>query len=81
MNNDQLDRLKLIQNLFRDNGTRHYGEGVNQTQHAVQSYMLAKQAGANLELRLAAFMHDIGHLLEPVRNGSSIITSDNEFLT
>lgn len=65
MNKDPLDRLTLIQNLFSANGTRYYGEGVTQTQHAVQSYVLAKQSGANLELRLAAFMHDIGHLLEP----------------
>lgn len=65
MNKDPLNRLTLIQNLFSANGTRYYGEGVTQTQHAVQSYMLAKQSGANLELRLAAFMHDIGHLLEP----------------
>lgn len=65
MNKEPLDRLTLIQNLFSTNGTRYYGEGVTQTQHAVQSYMLAKHSGANLELRLAAFMHDIGHLLEP----------------
>lgn len=65
MNNNIPDRLTLIQDLFNANGSRHYGEGVTQTQHAVQSYFLAKQAGANLELRLAAFMHDIGHLLEP----------------
>lgn len=65
MNNEKFDRLKAVQSLFNANGTRYYGEGVTQTQHAVQSYLLAKQAGANLELRLAAFMHDIGHLLEP----------------
>jgi putative nucleotidyltransferase with HDIG domain len=65
MKNDNLDRVKIVQDLFNANGSQHYGEGVTQTQHAVQSYLLAKQAGANLELRLAAFVHDIGHLLEP----------------
>ena len=70
MNNEKFDRLKAVQNLFSEHGSRHYGEGVTQTQHAVQSYMLAKQAGADLELRLAAFMHDIGHLLEPEDEGS-----------
>ncbi|WP_439576883.1 HD domain-containing protein, partial [Elioraea sp.] len=44
-------------------GAAHYGEGVSQRAHALQSAWLAEQAGAPAVLIAAALMHDIGHLL------------------
>lgn len=53
-----------IERLFAAKGGRMYtGEPVTQLQHAVQSALLAEQAGAAAELVVAAFLHDLGHLL------------------
>ncbi|MEY3673226.1 MAG: hypothetical protein RI904_2883, partial [Pseudomonadota bacterium] len=41
------------------------GEGINQLEHALQCGQLAEQAGASAALITAAFLHDIGHLLNP----------------
>lgn len=40
----------------------YFGENITQTQHAFQSAVLAKNANADDETILAAFLHDIGHL-------------------
>ena len=57
-------KLADIEKLFRDNGNIEYsGEGVSQLEHALQSAQLAEQAGAAPELVTAAFLHDLGHLL------------------
>jgi len=58
--------LKLgdIEKLFRDHGGIEYsGEGVTQLEHALQAAQLAEQAGAADTLVTAAFLHDLGHLL------------------
>jgi len=53
-----------IVGLYRAKGDREYeGEGVSQLEHALQSAHLAERAGAAPELVCAAFLHDIGHLL------------------
>lgn len=50
--------------LFQSRGGLQYtGEAVTQLQHAWQSLQLARQAGAAPALSLAAFFHDVGHLL------------------
>jgi phosphonate degradation associated HDIG domain protein len=50
--------------LLEDKGGRAYeGEGVSQLEHALQSAHFAEQAGAPPELVCAAFLHDLGHLL------------------
>lgn len=61
-------RTERVRRLYAARGSRHYGEGVSQTQHAVQTYQLARNAGAELELRIAAFLHDLGHLLVPEKH-------------
>jgi phosphonate degradation associated HDIG domain protein len=64
--------LKLgdIEKLFRDHGHIAYsGEGVTQLEHALQSAHLAERDDAPMELVTAAFLHDLGHLLN--RQGSS----------
>jgi phosphonate degradation associated HDIG domain protein len=49
---------------FRDRGHIAYdGEGVSQLVHGWQSGRLARLAGATVELQLAAWLHDVGHLL------------------
>jgi phosphonate degradation associated HDIG domain protein len=57
-------KLDDIDRLFRDHGGIEYsGEGVTQLEHALQAAQLAEQAGAAPELVTAAFLHDLGHLL------------------
>jgi 2-amino-1-hydroxyethylphosphonate dioxygenase (glycine-forming) len=53
-----------IEKLFETKGKENYfGEEVSQYEHACQTAMLAKNAGATIELQRAAFLHDIGHIL------------------
>ena len=57
-------RIPDIERLFRDNGHIEYsGERVTQLEHALQSAHLAEQAEAPIELVTAAFLHDLGHML------------------
>lgn len=51
--------------LFAARGEQHYDESVTQAEHAVQAAELARAAGADEALVVAALLHDIGHLLEP----------------
>lgn len=57
-------KLADVEKLFRDHGHIAYsGEGVSQLEHALQSAQLAEEAEAPIELVTAAFLHDLGHLL------------------
>lgn len=56
--------LEQLHALYAAKGDRMYdGEPVTQIEHALQSAQLAEQAGAGEALVLAAFLHDVGHLL------------------
>jgi phosphonate degradation associated HDIG domain protein len=56
--------LADIRELFETYGALAYsGEPVTQLEHALQSGALAEQDGASEELTAAAFLHDLGHLL------------------
>jgi phosphonate degradation associated HDIG domain protein len=56
--------LPDIRHLFDTYGAMAYsGEPVTQLQHALQSAALAEEAGADESLVGAAFLHDLGHLL------------------
>jgi phosphonate degradation associated HDIG domain protein len=58
--------LKLgdIEKLFRDHGHIAYsGEGVSQLEHALQTAQRAESEKADDALVTAAFLHDLGHLL------------------
>lgn len=56
--------VKDIRSLFEQYGNLAYsGEPVTQLEHALQSGLLAEEAGAGEELVAAAFLHDLGHLL------------------
>ena len=57
-------KLDDIEKLFRDHGGIEYsGEGVTQLEHALQAAQLAEKGGAAATLVTAAFLHDLGHLL------------------
>jgi phosphonate degradation associated HDIG domain protein len=56
--------LADIEQLFAQLGDRAYaGEPVTQLEHALQSGLLAEEAGASEALVTAAFLHDVGHLI------------------
>lgn len=58
--------MDTIATLFANSGhDAYFGEPVTQLEHALQSAQLAQQAGADRETVIAAFLHDIGHLLPP----------------
>jgi phosphonate degradation associated HDIG domain protein len=50
--------------LYAERGAAEYhGEAVTQLEHALQTALLAEQAGATPPLIVAALLHDVGHLL------------------
>lgn len=56
--------LDDIARLFDAKGDRLYsGEPVTQLEHALQSAQLAERSGASEALVTAAFLHDLGHLI------------------
>ena len=59
-------QLADIEKLFNAHGHIEYsGEGVTQLEHALQCAHLAEKADAPMELVTAAFLHDLGHMLNP----------------
>ena len=74
----------MIATLFAHSGhDAYFGEPVTQLEHALQTAQLAEQAGADRETVVAAFLHDIGHLL-PAEAGAGYMdgygTVDHERL-
>ncbi|MBS74553.1 MULTISPECIES: phosphohydrolase [Burkholderiales] len=56
--------LEDIRALFDAYGSRAYGkEAVTQLEHALQTAHLGEAEGAEQELIVAAFLHDLGHLI------------------
>ena len=70
--------------LYLQYGDADYiGEPVSQIEHMCQAAMIAEAEGADDEMILAAFLHDIGHLFEfiqPVESMSGIGVVDHERL-
>src|SRR5262245_21797605 len=57
-------RIEDVLHVYRTRGAaRHGGEQVTQLEHALQCARLAEEAGCPIELVLACFLHDAGHLL------------------
>jgi phosphonate degradation associated HDIG domain protein len=56
--------LDDIEQIYATRGGLHYGEGVTQLEHALQSAVLAQAQGCPPSLVAAALLHDIGHLFE-----------------
>ncbi len=58
--------MQTIANLFAQGGDdAYFGEPITQLEHALQCAQLAEEAGADDDTIVAAFLHDIGHLLPP----------------
>ena len=66
--------------LYEKHGNENYGEGVTQLMHMVQCAMLAIKEGCDDEMVLAAFFHDIGHLLEHDEEMGSFGKKDHDKL-
>lgn len=63
LSHDSMKVADEIIRLYQDHGSLEYaGEEVTQLEHALQSMELARKAGCDDEMILAAFLHDIGHL-------------------
>ncbi len=57
-------RIDDIFAVYRDRGGSAYGgERINQLEHALQTALLAEQAGAEAPLIAASLLHDYGHLI------------------
>lgn len=60
---------QTVIDILQTKGSMAYdGEGVSQLEHAAQCGQLAKAAGATPSLQLAAWLHDLGHLLTDLRD-------------
>lgn len=59
------ETIDEIFQLYEDYGNNKYmiGEEVTQIEHMIQTAMIAERESAGTEIILAAFLHDIGHLL------------------
>jgi len=59
-----MSRVDEIFAAYINRGSRAYGgERINQLEHALQTAMLAEQAGAEASLIVASLLHDYGHLI------------------
>jgi phosphonate degradation associated HDIG domain protein len=57
-------QIQDIPTLYRWHGKlANEGEGITKLQHAWQCAQLARRAGATVALQLAAWLHDVGHLM------------------
>lgn len=72
------DLLPEVAALFDKWGTNRYDEQVSQLEHAVQCARLARDAGADDELIVAALLHDVGHLLELERQSGQVNLGRND---
>ena len=62
--------LQDIRALFEAYGSLPYGlEDVTQMEHALQSAYLGESEGASRELVVAAFLHDLGHMIAAGKRG------------
>ena len=60
----ELNAEKIIQLLLMRGGEEYAGEKVTQLQHMYQAGELARKKGYSDVMILAAFLHDIGHIIE-----------------
>jgi predicted HD phosphohydrolase len=58
-----MDKIKSITQLFFKYGEITYGEKMTVLSHSVQAALLAKEKDLGDQMIIAAFLHDIGHML------------------
>ncbi|MFT4657465.1 MAG: phosphonate degradation associated HDIG domain protein [Candidatus Aldehydirespiratoraceae bacterium] len=64
------DVASAITDLYERKGASNYDEAVTQLAHALQCGNLAMESGATSATIVAAFLHDIGHLLVDEHDGN-----------
>lgn len=61
---NKINNIDKIFDLYKKYGNKGYiGEEISQLEHATQTAILAEKENYHIEVVLAAFFHDIGHLL------------------
>lgn len=59
-----MDKINNVFSLYQKFGDKGYiGEDITQLEHAMQAALLAEKENCGSDVVLAAFLHDIGHLL------------------
>jgi phosphonate degradation associated HDIG domain protein len=72
-NSEIVTRINQVLGLYEQFGSADYiGEPVSQIEHMAQSAQMAENGGYDKEVILAAFFHDIGHLLAQDREIESM---------
>lgn len=70
--------IESLIDLYEFKGHLQYeGESVTQIEHAWQCGQLAKEFGASNSLQLAAWLHDLGHLLSKLEGTPTIDGKDD----
>ncbi len=59
----ELTPVEQIFSIFREYGSRHYGENVSEREHALQTAEFARQFGEADSIVLSCLLHDYGHML------------------
>ncbi|WP_454715491.1 HD domain-containing protein [Caulobacter segnis] len=65
-----------LTDLFTRLGDLHYGEGVSQLEHALQTAHHAKLDDAPPALVAAALLHDVGHLMQKIGENAADLGID-----
>ena len=73
----QADLLK-IESLFEQRGASRYDSFSTQEEHARVTAYVAQQQGADCNTIVAAFLHDIGHLLLDEHAGRADFLQDDK---
>lgn len=69
-NKQILAEIKYL--FFKVGSEAYFGEKVSQFEHASQAMLLAMSDDESIELQVAAFLHDIGHMLESKEDSMEI---------
>lgn len=57
--------IQEIKNIFtQKGGEAYYGEKVSQFEHGAQCFLLALSEDQVIDMQVAAFLHDIGHMID-----------------
>lgn len=68
---------ELVELRRRRGGIRYEGQDITQLEHAWQCGQLAKRSGATPSLQLAAWLHDLGHLMTDLPGSPSLHAMDD----